>query len=169
LSRRLRAGERLLPEVGDRQPQHAERPAARLHDVRLRDGESGAHDARKQPDREPVRPQYLLRAPERAAGQDFERAALLAAQVLASRSHRRHCTPVRLSRGGCSRQFGRASAPMMPHRVHTMRGPNVGTAYDRPVVAQQHTSSERTPFWRMLPSVIGSIGSLRCLAAMELL
>jgi hypothetical protein len=29
--------------------------------------------------------------------------------------------------GGCSRQFGRASAPMMPQRVQTMRGPNVGT------------------------------------------
>jgi hypothetical protein len=65
---------------------HAERPAARLHDLRLRDGESGAHDAGKQPEREPassengrpsrpfsahivfqllegisVRPQYLLR------------------------------------------------------------------------------------------------------------
>jgi hypothetical protein len=28
---------------------------------------------------------------------------------------------------GCSRQFGRASAPTIPHRVHTMRGPNIGT------------------------------------------
>ena len=36
--------------------------------------------------------------------------------------------PVRLSRCGCSRQFGRASAPMIPQRVHTMRGPNDGTA-----------------------------------------
>jgi hypothetical protein len=39
----------------------------------------------------------------------------------------RHCTPVRVSRGGGFCQFGRASAPMIPHRVHTMRGPNVGT------------------------------------------
>jgi len=39
----------------------------------------------------------------------------------------RHCTPVRLSRAGCSRQLGRASAPMILHRVHAMRGPNVGT------------------------------------------
>jgi hypothetical protein len=39
----------------------------------------------------------------------------------------RHCTPVRLSRAGCSRQFGRASAPIIPHRVHTIRGPNDGT------------------------------------------
>jgi hypothetical protein len=29
------------------------------------------------------------------------------------RIHVRHCTPVRLSRGGCSCQFGRASAPMI--------------------------------------------------------
>jgi hypothetical protein len=40
-------------------------------------------------------------------------------------SHR-HCTPLRLSRGGCSCQFGRASAPTMPQAVYTMRGPNVG-------------------------------------------
>jgi hypothetical protein len=32
---------------------------------------------------------------------------------------------------------------------------------------QQHTSSERTPLARMLPSVIGSIGSLRRLVAMR--
>ena len=37
------------------------------------------------------------------------------------------CTPVKLSRGGCSFQFGRASAPMIPHLVHTMRGPKDGT------------------------------------------
>jgi hypothetical protein len=43
-----------------------------------------------------------------------------------TRAHR-HCTPVRVSRGGCSCQFGRASTPMIPQRVHTMRGPNVGT------------------------------------------
>jgi len=35
--------------------------------------------------------------------------------------------PAPLSRAGCSRQFGRASAPMMPHRLHTMRDPNAGT------------------------------------------
>jgi hypothetical protein len=34
--------------------------------------------------------------------------------------------PVNISGGGSS-QFGRASAPTMPQRVHTMRGPNVGT------------------------------------------
>jgi hypothetical protein len=41
-------------------------------------------------------------------------------------AHRHGAVPAPLSRAGCSRQFGRASAPMMPHRVHTMRGPNVG-------------------------------------------
>jgi hypothetical protein len=40
----------------------------------------------------------------------------------------RHCTPVSVSRGGRSFQFGRASAPTIPQLVHTMRGPKVGTA-----------------------------------------
>jgi hypothetical protein len=31
-----------------------------------------------------------------------------------------HCTPVRLPGGGPSLQFGRTSAPIMPHRVHTV-------------------------------------------------
>jgi FG-GAP repeat len=35
--------------------------------------------------------------------------------------------PAPLSRAGCSCQFGRASAPMIPQRVQTMRGPNDGT------------------------------------------
>jgi hypothetical protein len=42
--------------------------------------------------------------------------------------YRRNCTPVRLSRCGCSCQFGRASAPIIQQRVHTMRGPNDGTS-----------------------------------------
>jgi hypothetical protein len=29
--------------------------------------------------------------------------------------------------GRCSRQFGRASAPIMPQPVHTIFGPNAGT------------------------------------------
>jgi hypothetical protein len=41
--------------------------------------------------------------------------------------HRHGAVPGPLSRAGCSRQFGRASAPMMPQFVHTMRGPNDGT------------------------------------------
>jgi hypothetical protein len=52
-------------------------------------------------------------------------------EVIQYRSRRsaqhRHCTPVRLSRSVLSFQFGRVSAPRIPHRVHTMRGPNVGT------------------------------------------
>jgi hypothetical protein len=36
--------------------------------------------------------------------------------------------PVRVSRGGCSFQSGRASAPSIPQPVHTMRGPNVAPA-----------------------------------------
>jgi hypothetical protein len=42
-------------------------------------------------------------------------------------AHRHGAVPAPLSRAGCSRQFGRASAPTMPHRVQTMRGPNGGT------------------------------------------
>jgi hypothetical protein len=66
---------------------------------------------------------------------------------------------------GCSCQFGRASAPMMPQRVHTMRGPNdgTGTSSDHGSAlrvarwwhSQQHTSSDRTPLARMLSRVIG--------------
>jgi hypothetical protein len=80
----------------------------------------------------------------------------------------RHCTPVRLYPGGCSFQFGRASAPMMPQPVQTMRGPKAGTATSsgqRSALStawwwqfQHDTSSDRTPRSRMLPSVIGSIG-----------
>jgi hypothetical protein len=86
-------------------------------------------------------------------------------------SAHRHCTPVRLSRGGCSCQFGRASAPTIPQRVQTIGGPNTCTGISSGhgaalMVARwwqcQHvTSSDRTPFARMLPSVIGSIGSLK--------
>ena len=56
----------------------------------------------------------------RRTGEQLERPPLVSAH--------RHCTPVRLSRVGCSCQFGRASAPMVPHFVHTMRGPNHGTS-----------------------------------------
>jgi hypothetical protein len=54
---------------------------------------------------------------------------------------------------------------MMPHRVHTMRGPNVRTVtwsgqQSALRIAswwqfQHDTSSERTPLARMLPSVMG--------------
>jgi hypothetical protein len=78
-------------------------------------------------------------------------------------AHRHGAVPAPLSRAGCSRQFGRAS--MIPHRVQTMRGPNFGTGtwsghgsafkIARWWHSQQHTSSDRTPLARMLPSVIG--------------
>jgi hypothetical protein len=75
-----------------------------------------------------------------------------------------HCTPVRLSRRLCSCQFGRASAPMMPQPVQTMRGPKDGTGTSSGHVStesnaerwhnRQLIDSERTPCARMLPSVI---------------
>ena len=55
---------------------------------------------------------------------------------------------------------------MIPQRVHTMLGPNAGTGVlsghgsalkiARCWQVQHDTSSDRTPFARMLPSVIGS-------------
>jgi hypothetical protein len=61
--------------------------------------------------------------------------------------------------------------------VHSIRGPNVGTDTSsdhgsalmiaRWWHAQQHTSSEGTPLARMLPSVIGWIGSLMRLGAIR--
>src|SRR5271154_3717465 len=60
---------------------------------------------------------------------------------------------------------------MIPQLVHTMRGPNAGTGVlsghgsalriARWWHSQHDTSSDRTPWARMLPSVIGSIGSLK--------
>ena len=52
----LRRVESPSPGVGDPQPQQAERPATRFHGLRLRNGESSAHDPGKRPDRELVRP-----------------------------------------------------------------------------------------------------------------
>jgi hypothetical protein len=64
-----------------------------------------------------------------------------------------------------SRQFGRASAPTIPHFVQTIRGPNTGTGTSSDHGSalkialwwhcQHDTSSDRTLFARMLPSVIG--------------
>jgi hypothetical protein len=80
----------------------------------------------------------------------------------------RGITPVRLSRGGCSFQFGRASAPTIPQAVQAMRGRRWAwrrrPASDRRSAPhggdkfQRDTKSDRTPRSRMLPSVIGSIG-----------
>jgi hypothetical protein len=57
------------------------------------------------------------------ARRHFARPAPVGAEAM--RAHR-HFLPVSLG-GACSFQFGRASAPMIPNRVHTIRGPNVGT------------------------------------------
>ena len=43
------------------------------------------------------------------------------------RDQGRECPRVYLAGSCCSRQFGRASAPIMPHPVQTMRGPKAGT------------------------------------------
>jgi hypothetical protein len=40
-------------------------------------------------------------------------------------AHRHGAVPAPLSRAGCSRQFGRASAPMIPQRVQSMRAQTV--------------------------------------------
>jgi hypothetical protein len=63
------------------------------------------------------------------------------------------------------------TAPMIRQLVHTMRGPNVGTGTSSAQLSalrmarwwhcQQDTASERTPFARTLPRVIGSIDSLK--------
>jgi tripartite-type tricarboxylate transporter receptor subunit TctC len=55
----------------------------------------------------------------------------IATRAVARASPDGHSTLLRLSRAGCSCQFGRASAPMIPQRVHTMRGPNDGTGTHR--------------------------------------
>jgi hypothetical protein len=52
-----------------------------------------------------------------------------------------------VSRGGCSCQFGRAPASMIPQQVHTMRGGNVGTgtARDRRSAPVRGKIANRTP------------------------
>ena len=66
-------------------------------------------------------------------------------------------------------QFGIALAPRLPHRVHRMCRVNDGTGTSSGQAstltsvllpqARQVAKSERTPRLRMLPSVIGRIGS----------
>jgi hypothetical protein len=75
-----------------------------------------------------------------------------------------HRAPVRLARDGRSVQLGRASAPTIPQPVQTMRGPKDSTGVIGPAVtapwwqSQQLTESERTPWERMFPSVMGPAG-----------
>jgi hypothetical protein len=75
--------------------------------------------------REAVRHHHCFGGTERRAGQQAQRPVLFGRET-ALWPHC-HCARVKLSRCGCSCRFGRASAPMIPHRVHTMRGPNDST------------------------------------------
>jgi hypothetical protein len=80
-----------------------------------------------------------------------------------------------IARHSGSRAAAAPAGAMIPQFVHTIRSPNVGTgtlsghgSALRIVLwwhTPQQTSSERTPLARMLPSVIGSIGSLKRVAA----
>jgi hypothetical protein len=109
--------------------------------IAMRIGEPGTHEPDQHSGLEAVRSQRPFGASTRATGEYVERPALLAAEAAAWCGHR-HCAPVSVSRGGCSCQFGRASAPMMPQRVHTIRGPNVGTG-----TSSDHGSALRITQW----------------------
>jgi hypothetical protein len=87
---------------------------------------------------------------------------------------RRHCTPVRLSRSGLSFQFGCASAPMIPHRVHTMhrkrprrrpktlQNPQGFSRFDRPnsapIVHRKHAYTVPLPHRCRAASARGEAG-----------
>jgi hypothetical protein len=104
------------PDVGDRQPDNLDRLPPCPYFPLFRRRQPVPHQGIEQLDREAMRLHDRLGAAVRRAS---ERPALFGAEALWAH---RHCAPVRLSRGGCSRQFGRASAPMIPQRLHTMRG-----------------------------------------------
>jgi hypothetical protein len=89
--------------------------------MRRRQGVAIEQQLAKERELKPVRHHQRLGAAFWATCQEQQRAALFVGQL-------RHCTAVRLSRGGCSLHLGRASAPTIPQLVQTMRGPNVGTA-----------------------------------------
>jgi hypothetical protein len=75
------------------------------------------HQALQNLDCEAMRQHDRLGASERRPGEHLERPVLLGAPPALSWSHH-HCTLDQvLPRAGCSRQLGRASAPMIPH-VH---------------------------------------------------
>ena len=79
----------------------------------------------------------------------------------------RHCAPVRLPGGGRSLQFGRTSAPILPHLVHTALASRSRSAvssgqrststtalwWHKPV--EQWISNRRTPCERIWPRVTG--------------
>jgi hypothetical protein len=83
--------------------------------------------------RQPTQGIRALRAKALALGRPKQPATFLLGVPPDLSWFHRHCTPVRLSRGGCSCQFGRASAPMIPQFVQTIRGPNdVAAGYSFP-------------------------------------
>src|SRR5258708_5254398 len=112
-------------------------------------------------EREALRQEQRIGRPVLARGQQLKQAAVIG-------GHQLHCVPVSVGRSGRSVQFGRASAPTIPQPVHTMCGPKAGTGVasgQRSTLStaprwqtQQLTDNERTPWARMLPSVIGSGG-----------
>ncbi len=87
------------------------------------------------------------------------------AALLGTQAHRR--VPGKLLPR--SIQFGIAVTPRLPHRVHRMCRPNDGTGTSSGQAstltsvllpqARQVAKSERTPRLRMLPNVIGLVGS----------
>jgi len=103
----------------------------------------GSHAAQSV-DCEAMRRHDRLGAPERRAGKHSECPVLLGAAA----AFYRHRTPLRLSRADCSCQFGRASAPTIPHVVCATRT-GIGTssghrrADDGLVVAQMAADGQR--------------------------
>jgi hypothetical protein len=81
-------------------PTPTERLAACLHALRAGDGEAGAHEPGRESDREAGRQHDRLGDAVRRAGEHFERPAVVGGYQ------------------AFSRQFGRTSAPMIPHFVH---------------------------------------------------
>jgi hypothetical protein len=75
---------------------------------------SVAHQIAQHPDREAVGHQNRLGAPIRRVG-DCSSASRSSLPSL--RENQRHCTPVSVSRGGCSPECGRASAPSRGFRT----------------------------------------------------
>jgi hypothetical protein len=130
------SGKRQPPDVGGRQPDNLDRLPPCPHFPLFR----------------------RLGGPVRRSGEQAQRPALVGRKTVVGSppSHPGLALPRRLLP-----PFGRASAPTMPQRVHTMRGPNVGTAMwsgQRSALStaswwhcHQDTASDRTPLARMLP------------------
>jgi hypothetical protein len=121
-----RALERLQSRVRDLYADNFDRPAALPHGFAPRCGEAIPNETCDCFGCESIGEHESLSEAARGVGEYSERTAPFRAKSGLSERHR-HCVSVRLGRRCCSRQFGRASAPTIPQRVHTMRGPNAGT------------------------------------------